>query len=179
MPFLISAWEGRRRFYRDAGPPATMSAVTETIRWLSPTPALQAPRSRQFHRNLIDNLDLKSLQRRHPSRVIGQESYALQIQIGKNLGSEADVAMRLALAFRKRRQTPFPVKRQEGLVTYFFRRKPLRRSGAGRSMPPDLPRQSSLTKLLKSGGSRTPSLQKHLPAGSERAFAPTPASTNR
>jgi hypothetical protein len=80
-------------------------------------------RDRKLHRNLLDNLDIKSFQRSHPSRVIGQESNALQIQIEKDLSSQSDLAMNLSLAFGKRWQTPFPMKREKRLVPDFLRRE--------------------------------------------------------
>lgn len=54
----------------------------------------------QFHRNLFHNLNLKPFERRYSPRVIGQQPDALEIEIGKNLGSQTDFALNFALAVR-------------------------------------------------------------------------------
>jgi hypothetical protein len=59
-------------------------------------------RDGKLHRNLLDYLDVESFQRGYSSWVIRQEADSFQIQIGKDLGSQAYLAMDLALAFRKR-----------------------------------------------------------------------------
>jgi hypothetical protein len=59
---------------------------------------------------LFDYLYVKSFQGGYPSWVIGQDSDALQVQIGEDLSSQSDLAMRLALAFGEGRQTPVAMK---------------------------------------------------------------------
>jgi hypothetical protein len=68
-------------------------------------------RERQLYWHLLDNLDVKSFQRGHSSRVIGQQANSLQVQIGKDLRSQPNLALNLALAFGQRRQAAFAVKR--------------------------------------------------------------------
>src|ERR1700691_1267637 len=86
-------------------------------RALSPLPR------RQLHRNLLDDLDIESLKRRHAPRMIGQQPNALQIQIRQNLRPQPNLALRLALAVRQRRQPPLPMKCQERLLANLLSRK--------------------------------------------------------
>src|SRR6202167_5144792 len=80
-------------------------------------------RSRGLHRNLFDNLDIEALKRGYSPGVIGQEADAFQIQVGKNLRSQADFAMDSALVLGHRGQTTLAMKCQEGLLADFFRRE--------------------------------------------------------
>src|SRR6266852_4724036 len=73
--------------------------------------------------DLLDYFYVKSFQRGYPSWVIGQESDSLQIQIGKDLSSQADFALNLALAFGMCGQTPFAMKRENRLVPDFLCRE--------------------------------------------------------
>ena len=70
----------------------------------------------QRNRNLLDNFDIESFQRRHAARVIGQQTDPPQIQVRQNLRADADFALRLALAFRQRRQSAIAMETQHGAI---------------------------------------------------------------
>src|ERR1700683_3361847 len=76
-------------------------------------------RSRELHRNLFDNFDIEAFERCYSSGVIGQEADSFQIQVGKNLRSQADFTMDSALVLGHRGQTTLAMKCQEGLLADF------------------------------------------------------------
>lgn len=75
--------------------------------------------------NVIDDLDAESLKCRYSSRMVGQEPDPFKVQIGKNLGADADFALRFTFALRQRRQPSIPVESQQGLVSHAFNRESL------------------------------------------------------
>jgi hypothetical protein len=52
----------------------------------------------QQHRHLFDNLDVESFECWHFSGMVSQQTYSPQIQVGKNLRSDTDLALGLAFA---------------------------------------------------------------------------------
>src|SRR5580692_4824179 len=52
----------------------------------------------QQHGDLLDNFDVESLERRHFSGMVGQQPNAAEIQVRKNLRSDSNLALSLALA---------------------------------------------------------------------------------
>ena len=65
--------------------------------------------ARGRYRHLLDDLDAEAFQSGDFARVIGQDADALQVQVLEDLRADADLALRLALAFRQGRQALFVV----------------------------------------------------------------------
>ena len=70
----------------------------------------------QRNRYLLDNFDIEPFQRCHAARMIGKQADPPQIQVRQNLGADPDFSLRLALAFRQRRQSAISVETQHGAI---------------------------------------------------------------
>ena len=55
--------------------------------------------ARGRHRHLFHDLDAKAFQSGDFARVVGQDADALQVEVREDLRADADLALRLALAF--------------------------------------------------------------------------------
>ena len=80
----------------------------------------------QVHRNLLDNLDPKSLQGSDLLGAVGEQADPAQVEIRKNLGSNPDFPLDRLLAFEERRQFAPAMERQRGALAGFLHRKSLR-----------------------------------------------------
>src|SRR5579864_8492023 len=48
-------------------------------------------------RHLLDDLDAKALERRHPPGMVGEQPDTAEVEIGEDLGSQPDLALRSPL----------------------------------------------------------------------------------
>ena len=80
----------------------------------------------QIYRDLLDDFDSKSFQRGYFLWSIRQQADAVQIQVGENLGADANFALRLPFVFQQGREFTAAVEAEGGAVAEFLDRESLR-----------------------------------------------------
>ena len=71
-------------------------------------------------RYLLDDFDAEAFETGDFARVIGEQTNALEVQVGEDLRSDADFALSATLAFGQRRKTLLVMELQRELVAELF-----------------------------------------------------------
>ncbi len=88
--------------------------------------------ARRRDRDLLDDLDAEAFEAGDFARMIGQQADALEVQVGEDLGADADFALGAALALGQRRQALFVMELQRQLFARASRPRSPSKSDADR-----------------------------------------------
>src|SRR5271166_4646711 len=112
---------------RSNRPQAFLACVAPASRRLLATQWKAAPpqnflnlNSTQLHRDLIDDFNPESFKRGYTFGSIRKQTNAPQVQVRKNLRSDSDLALRLALVVEQRRQLASAMEHQPGSLAHFL-----------------------------------------------------------